>query len=115
MFLNGKTEQILLTDFGLQTIGVLFLKSKQKPHILKPYILLFVLCFSLSVVQAQKIDNKAYNKVMDSIAANNPLPTFIVGGLTKNGLFYKYHHGNKLWEGKEPITANHIFRIYSIL
>ncbi|MEN9656115.1 MAG: hypothetical protein RL311_1061, partial [Bacteroidota bacterium] len=81
---------------------------------MKQYVLLFVLCFSLSVVQAQKIDNKAYNKVMDSIAANNPLPTFIVGGLTKNGLFYKYQHVNKLWEGKEPITDNHIFRIYSM-
>jgi CubicO group peptidase (beta-lactamase class C family) len=51
---------------------------------------------------------------MDSIAKNNPLPTFIVGGLTKNGLFYQYHHGNKLWEGKEPISNHHIFRIYSM-
>ena len=87
---------------------------------MKQYIILFVLFLSCSNLNAQKDPHahdeltQSIDKVMDSIAKNNPLPTFIVGGLTKNGLFYEYHHGNKLWEGKEPITNNHIFRIYSM-
>jgi CubicO group peptidase (beta-lactamase class C family) len=81
---------------------------------MKQYILLFVACISFSGLQAQHNPTLTYNIVMDSISKNNPLPTFIVGGLTKNGFFYEYHHGNKLWEGKEPITDNHIFRIYSM-
>lgn len=81
---------------------------------MKQYILLFILCFSLLSLQAQQSTKASNDKVMDSISKNNPLPTFIVGGLNKNGIFYEYHHGNKLWEGKEPITDNHIFRIYSM-
>lgn len=51
---------------------------------------------------------------MDSIAKNNPLPTFIVGGLYKNGFFYEYHHGKKIWGEKEVISNNHVFRIYTL-
>ena len=81
---------------------------------MKQYLLLLVACFSINALQAQQLDKKSNDKVMDSIAKNNPLPTFIVGGINKNGFFYEYRHGNKLWEGNEPITNNHIFRIYSM-
>lgn len=39
MFQNAKTEQISLTNLVLQTIGVLLLRSNQKPHIMKKIIL----------------------------------------------------------------------------
>lgn len=39
MFLNAKTEQILLTNFGIHTIGVLLLKSNQNRHSMKNIIL----------------------------------------------------------------------------
>ena len=81
---------------------------------MKQYLLLVVACFFITGLQAQQLDKKSNDKVMDSIAKNNPLPTFIVGGINKNGFFYEYRHGNKLWEGNEPITNNHIFRIYSM-
>lgn len=47
MFLNAKTEHILLTDFGLETIGVLLLKSNQKPHSMKKIILSIALAMVL--------------------------------------------------------------------
>ena len=87
---------------------------------MKQHISLFLAFLICTTLNAQKDPHgqdkliQSYDKVMDSIAKNNPLPTFIVGGLTKNGLFYEYHHGNKLWEGKEPISNHHIFRIYSM-
>lgn len=63
---------------------------------------------------AQFNQKKHFDKTMDSIAAHNPLPTFIVGGVDKNGIFYEYHHGNKIWGKETAITDNHIFRIYSM-
>lgn len=47
MFPNAKTEQILLTNFGIQTIGVLLLKSNQKPHSMKKIILSIALAIVL--------------------------------------------------------------------
>jgi CubicO group peptidase (beta-lactamase class C family) len=81
---------------------------------MKNYFLICLFCLSILNLNAQNDSTLAYNKVMDSIAKNNPLPTFIVGGLNKNGFFYEYHHGNKIWGEKEVISDNHIFRIYSM-
>lgn len=64
--------------------------------------------------QAQHSQKAIFDKTMDSIAANNPLPTFIVGGIDKNGIFYEYHHGSKIWGKTTTINDNHIFRIYSM-
>lgn len=73
-------------------------------------ILLVTVCKS----QAQSNQREQADKLMDSIAANNPLPTFITGGIDKNGVFYEYRHGNKIWNKQTAITDQHIFRIYSM-
>lgn len=66
------------------------------------------------LVNAQSNSKLRLDKTMDSIAKHNPLPTFIVGGINKNGVFYEYHHGNKIWSKKTPVNDDHIFRIYSM-
>ena len=67
-----------------------------------------------SSINAQFKRKNEINKLMDSISKSNPLPTFVVGGVNKKGVFYEYNHGNKIWSEKTPVSDNHIFRIYSM-
>jgi len=65
-------------------------------------------------INAQFKRKNEINKLMDSISKSNPLPTFVVGGVNKKGVFYQYNHGNKIWSEKTPVSDNHIFRIASM-
>jgi CubicO group peptidase (beta-lactamase class C family) len=67
-----------------------------------------------STINAQFKRKNEINKLMDSISKSNPLPTFVVGGVNKKGVFYQYNHGNKIWSEKTPVSDNHIFRIASM-
>jgi len=67
-----------------------------------------------SSINAQFKRKNEINKLMDSISKSNPLPTFVVGGVNKKGVFYEYNHGNKIWSEKTLVSDNHIFRIYSM-
>jgi CubicO group peptidase (beta-lactamase class C family) len=77
------------------------------------FILTLVLLVNSSINAQFKRKNEIDN-LLTSISKNNPLPTFVVGGVNKAGLFYQYNHGNKIWSGNTPINENHIFRIYSM-
>jgi CubicO group peptidase (beta-lactamase class C family) len=67
-----------------------------------------------SSINAQFKRKNEIDNLLTSISKNNPLPTFVAGGVNKTGVFYQYNHGNKIWLGKTPINENHIFRIYSM-
>lgn len=75
---------------------------------------MLMLLVILTTSKAQFNKKKQYDRVMDSIAKYNPLPTFIAGGIDRKGVFYEYHHGSKIWGKQDPINDNHIFRIYSM-
>ena len=81
---------------------------------MKGIILGTLLLLTSIIGSAQKVQKNRIDKTMDSIAVHNPLPTFIAGGIDKNGFFYEYHHGGKIWGKSTPINDNHIFRIYSM-
>ena len=77
------------------------------------FILTLVLLVNSSINAQFKRKNEIDN-LLTSISKNNPLPTFVVGGVNKSGLFYQYNHGNKIWSGNTPINENHLFRIASM-
>lgn len=73
VFPNAKTEQILLTIYHLQTIGVLFLKSNQKPHSMKKVILsvaLATVLFSCNKATETKPEFDLANAKKEIEAAN---------------------------------------------
>jgi len=77
------------------------------------FILTLVLLVNSSINAQFKRKNEIDN-LLTIISKNNPLPTFVVGGVNKSGLFYQYNHGNKIWSGNTPINENHLFRIASM-
>ena len=62
-----------------------------------------------SSINAQFKRKNEIDNLLTSISKNNPLPTFVAGGVNKTGVFYQYNHGNKIWSGKTPINENHIY------
>jgi len=78
-------------------------------------LLCVLVFFNVLGVKAQKTDQAAaWNKVFDSVAANNPLPAFYVAMVGKKGVDYRYVHGNELWDKPKPLDENSVFRIYSM-
>jgi methyl acetate hydrolase len=70
-----------------------------------------------SLGQMDNFDAKtfsAWNEVFDSISKNNPLPAFYVVSVNKNGIYYRYAHGNEIWTKDKPLDGTSIFRIYSM-
>lgn len=82
---------------------------------MKSLLSIFVLLplFSISCY-AQFKHQKEFDQAINQLATSSALPTFLVGGIDKNGIFYEYQHGNKIWDTSTPISNNHIFRIYSM-
>ncbi len=78
------------------------------------YPLTLLCTLALFTAQAQKNKQAAWNKVFDSVAANNPLPAFYVVSLDKKGVNYQYVHGNEVWDKPKPLDENSVFRIYSM-
>jgi hypothetical protein len=60
-----------------------------------------------SSINAQFKRKNEIDNLLTSISKNNPLPTFVAGGVNKTGVFYQYNHGNKIWSGKTPINENY--------
>jgi methyl acetate hydrolase len=80
-----------------------------------PIFLCALLLFNAPPAHAQgTTDHAGWNKVFDSIAANNPLPAFYVACVDKKGISYHYGHGNEVWTATRPLDENSIFRIYSM-
>ena len=80
---------------------------------MKKFLFLGVLFISQTLL-AQFKHQKEFDQSIDHLVSNSSLPTFLVGGIDKNGIFYEYKHGNKIWETTTPISNDHIFRIYSM-
>lgn len=76
-------------------------------------VLIFLFLSSISL-QAQFNRKAALDARIKEISKNNPLPSFIVGGVDKNGILYQYPSGSKIWGKTEPINIHHIFRIASM-
>ena len=106
MFLNAKTEQISLTNLVLQTIGVLLLKSNQKPHIMKKIILsiaLVTVLFACNKSTETKSEFDLANAKKEIEAANQNL----VELLAKNdsvGFANSYTEDAKFMGYNEPST-----------
>lgn len=82
---------------------------------MKKILLSSVLFLSLVVsVKAQFVQKSIIDQKLNDLSSNSPLPTFIVGGIDKGGVFYQYQKGNKIWDKQGPISDQHIFRIYSM-
>jgi len=73
-----------------------------------------LLCTISPSMAQTKTGHTAWNKVFDSVAANNPLPAFYVASVDKKGIDYRYMHGNEIWDKAKPLDENSIFRIYSM-
>ena len=60
------------------------------------------------------VDQSMVYSVMDSIAKNNILPSFVVMGVDKNSTFFHYEKGKEVASEETPVNLNSIFRIYSM-
>jgi CubicO group peptidase (beta-lactamase class C family) len=86
-----------------------------KPALLYPLIFLVM----NSSVMGQGIRNEfplqeKVAKLMDDAMKNSDLPAVVALAITKNGQRLTYTFGKAVWTGKEKITTQHIFRIYSM-